>query len=122
MTELHQARVLIVEDLALLSMDLECMLADLGCTIAGSATGFTSGIDLARDIEIDVAVLDVDLAGQHSAPIADVLQRRGIPFVFSTGHTGSSIPERHAARPRLVKPYTTFDLRFALEKAMRAKQ
>lgn len=51
MTDQHQARVLIVEDLARLSMDPECMLADLDCTIIGSATRHTGASILERHAE-----------------------------------------------------------------------
>jgi hypothetical protein len=55
---------------------------------------------------MDAALLDIDLNGERCWPIADVLTRRAIPFVFTTGFEGSiGMPERFAGYPVLSKPY-----------------
>lgn len=111
-------RALIVEDEALVLMDLEQTLMDLGYEIAGKASDLRRGLELARDRDIDVAVLDVNLAGANSAAIADELQRRGIPFVFTTGYTSAGIPDRHRDSMRIDKPYESSVLDRALKQVL----
>lgn len=110
-------RALIVEDEPLVLMDLEAQMLDLGYVIAGKASSLERGCMLASqlDLEIDVAVLDVNLGGANSAPIADALQARGVPFLFASGYTETGIPERFRAVVRIAKPYATASLRRALQ-------
>jgi len=65
---------------------LEDMLADLGCAVIGPAASVNRALAMIDAEAIDAAVLDVNLNGQMSYPIADVLAARGVPFVFSTGY------------------------------------
>ncbi len=115
---LTNARVLLVEDEALLMMTLTDMLEELGCRLAGSAASLKSGLAMAHDLDIDVAVLDVNLRGERSDPVADILAARGIPFVFTTGYGQPSMPGRHAAAPVVSKPYHLAQLRAGLEQAI----
>lgn len=114
----QKPRALIVEDELLLLMDLEYTLTDLGYQIAGKASNLSRGQALARELEIDVAVLDVNLSGLNSSPIADELSARGVPFLFASGYTESSIPERYRACTRIAKPYETITLRRALQQVL----
>jgi CheY-like chemotaxis protein len=115
---LTNTRVLVVEDEALLMMTLTDMLEELGCRLSGSAASVKSGLDMARDLDVDVAVLDVNLRGERIDPVADMLAARGIPFVFTTGYSQPSTPARHAAAPVVSKPYNLAALRAGLERAI----
>jgi CheY-like chemotaxis protein len=101
-------RVLVVEDETLVAMLLEDMVADLGGKVAGSASRLDGALALANDpsLELDLAVLDVNLAGQDAFPVAAALQRRGVPFAFSTGYGSAGLPEAWRGRPTLPKPFT----------------
>ncbi len=121
MTEQQRPRALIVEDELLLLMDLEYTLIDLGYHIAGKASNLSRGQALARELTIDVAILDVNLSGLNSGAIADELSARGVPFVFASGYTESSIPERFRACTRIAKPYETATLQRALQQVLGAK-
>jgi DNA-binding response OmpR family regulator len=79
-------RVLLVEDEALVAMMIEDMLADLGHKVVGPAMDLDAGLKLAASADLDFAVLDMNLRGESSTPIADVLQKRHVPFVFATGY------------------------------------
>jgi DNA-binding response OmpR family regulator len=107
-------RVLIVEDEMLVAMNIEDMLLDLGHEVAGIASRLAPGLALARDAEIDAAVLDVNLAGEPSFPIADLLEERGVPFIFATGYGLQGIEERYRGRTVLQKPFRLADLDAAL--------
>lgn len=109
-------RVFVVEDEGLVLLDLTLTLEDLGYEIAGAASEVTHAVKLASELNIDVALLDVNLCGTHSGPVADVLDKRGIPFLFATGYTQATLPDGHAARPILAKPYTRDMLQRAINR------
>jgi CheY-like chemotaxis protein len=80
-------RILIVEDEALVALDLELAFEDEGAEIVGPALTLRDALEVLRgDQTIDGAVLDVDLGGSDVFPVAERLRERGIPFVFHTGH------------------------------------
>ncbi|MCK9992155.1 MAG: hypothetical protein Dbin4_00675 [Alphaproteobacteria bacterium] len=121
MTKGQPSQALIVEDELLLLMDLEDRLTAMGYLVVGKATTLDRGCQLARELDIDFAVLDVNLSGANSAAIADELSSRGVPFVFVTGYTKSGIPERYRTCMSVAKPYETASLSLALQVALKAK-
>jgi len=100
----ERPRVLIVEDESLLMMDLEDTLCDLGYAVVGKGRDIAAGVALARELALDVAILDMNLAGFSGVAIADILQERGIPFVMVSGYASVGIPDRHRNAPRIAKP------------------
>jgi DNA-binding response OmpR family regulator len=114
---LEGKRVLIVEDDALLLMSLQDMMSDFGCAVAGCAMALDPALQMARDLPIDIAVLDVNLAGELVTPVAELLAAKGVPFVFATGYDSHIVPSL-ADRPRVAKPYTGKQLEAALRRAL----
>ena len=100
-----RTRVLVVEDEAFIAMVVESYLEELGCDVVATAARLEDGLRKATDLQIDVALLDVNLAGKLSYPIADVLNARNIPFIFSTGYGCSALPETFSGTPVLPKPF-----------------
>jgi DNA-binding response OmpR family regulator len=98
-------RVLIVEDEMLIALMLQDMLEDSGHVVEGIANSLSAGLDLARTAEIHLGILDINLNGEASFPIADMLRSRGIPFIFSTGYGSGRVPSSYVTVPQLVKPY-----------------
>lgn len=98
-------KALVVEDEALVAFMIEDMLGELGCRVSHLATRLQEGLSMARDAEVDFALLDVNLAGEKSFPIADVLAGRGIPFAFVTGYGQRGVEPRYAAVPVVQKPF-----------------
>jgi CheY-like chemotaxis protein len=111
-------RVLIVEDESLVAMLLEDLLGDFGCEIAGYASRLRDAVEKAKTLSFDIAVLDVNLAGEHTFPVADILLRRGVPFVFVTGYGTMSLPESFQRAPLLQKPFQQHNLERALRDAL----
>ncbi|EAR50093.1 response regulator [Oceanicola granulosus HTCC2516] len=109
--ERAQVRALLVEDEALIGLLLEGYLNDLGITDIETAGSVGDGLALAGGAPFDFALLDVNLLGERSDPIADLLTHRAGPFAFATGYGRDGICPRHAARPELVKPPIFGDLR-----------
>ena len=98
-------RVLLIEDEMLVAGMLEGMLASLGYAVAGATADIAEAMEILEAESIDAVVLDINLNGEMSYPIADELAARGIPFIFSTGYEQHSLPAEHEGRPLLRKPF-----------------
>jgi len=98
-------RILVVEDEVLIGMLLEDVLQDLGYEIVATASRVDEAARIARDVEADAAILDVNLNGQEVYPVAEILAGRGIPFVFATGYGERGLPPAFQQRPTLPKPF-----------------
>jgi DNA-binding response OmpR family regulator len=109
---LSGCRILLIEDEAMVCMLLEDMLTTLGCEVVGPAAGLREALSLARTTQFDAAVLDVNLNGEKSYPVADLLMERGVPFLFSTGY--DSLQSGYDGLPRLQKPFKQKDLATSL--------
>jgi CheY-like chemotaxis protein len=103
----RRPRVLLVEDQALVAMEFEAMLADLGCAVIGPFARVAPALHAARSEPLDGAVLDVNLAGERSFPIAHLLLALQIPFFFVTGLTSAALPPPLQDVPSLTKPVRT---------------
>jgi CheY-like chemotaxis protein len=114
---LNGKRVLLIEDEALVAMLVEDMLADEGCVVAATATRLAEAVAVAKDtsIEVDLAILDVNLAGEPVFAVAEALASRGVPFAFATGYGAGGLPDAWKKRPTLQKPFTANDVRTVLE-------
>lgn len=110
-------RVLIVEDEAVVAMLLEDMVEELGHELAGTAGAFDAALDLARAAEADFAIIDVNLNGERSYPIAEALRARGVPFAFATGYDPEGLASDWADAAILAKPYQRDDLKRLLDQA-----
>jgi CheY-like chemotaxis protein len=116
---LNGRRVLVVEDESLVAMLLETILEDMECIPVGPASNIDDGEVLARDtVDLDAALLDVNVAGRQVFPVAEVLKARGVPFVFSTGYGEGGLPEEWRGQPTIQKPFTESAIRDALMAAM----
>ena len=112
-------RILIVEDSFLVVLALEGMCEELGWQIVGPATRLDQALALARSETFDAAMLDVNLDGEMSWPVATVLAERGIPFAFSTGYDETTIlPHDLVGTPVLSKPYRSEDVEKRLRQLM----
>jgi CheY-like chemotaxis protein len=110
-------RVLVVEDEELLVGLLEDQLQDLGCGATVTARRLEEALEKAQSADVDVAVLDLSLAGHSSTPVARVLAARDIPFVVATGFSHVDMPDGLGDRPVLRKPFRQVQLASALIEA-----
>lgn len=110
-------RVLVVEDEPIVAMCLEDMLEALGCITIGPVSRLADGLALAEAGALDVAILDINLGGERSTPIAEILRRRGTPFAFASGY--GTPPEGFDAEiPLIEKPYREAEVAGAIEKLL----
>ncbi|KUM25079.1 hypothetical protein AU467_27275 [Mesorhizobium loti] len=101
-------RILVVEDAFLVALDLSDELTDAGCDVVGPAPSVEQALEQIDGIELDGAVLDVNLQGERSFPLAEHLATRDVPFVFLTGYDSATIfPDQFRDSPRLSKPVDT---------------
>ncbi len=107
-------RVLLVEDEMMVAGMVQRMLTDLGYAVAGTATTVGEAMEMIGSRGIDAAVLDINLDGEMSYPVADELVGRGIPFLFSTGYGGGDLPDAYQGSHVLKKPFRRSGLGDAL--------
>ena len=98
------ARLLLVEDEALIGAMLRELLLELGFGVVGPLGNLTQALAAAQSEDICGAVLDVNLGGEQIYPVAEALAARHIPFVFVTGYSPAGIDRKFAAVPVIEKP------------------
>jgi hypothetical protein len=112
--------ILVVEDDYLAVTDLIARLNAMGVQVIGPAASIESARALLKGTaDISAAILDVDLAGQMVFPLAEELERRGLPFIFASGYDKDIVPFRYADRRLLQKPFDDRSLESALFELVR---
>lgn len=104
-----RAVILLVEDEALIAMQAEDSILELGLVLAPPCSTIGAGLAALQSHHIDAAVLDVSLNGAQVWPVADALLARSIPFLFCSG-APDTIPDRFRDHPVLRKPYAAEQL------------
>ena len=107
---LRGLRILVVEDSMLVADLIAEALGDAGCQVLGPAPRIDRALALVRSEALDGALLDVNLAGEHCLPIAELLTQRRIPFLFMTGYGDMALPASCSDVPHLTKPFNIHDL------------
>jgi DNA-binding response OmpR family regulator len=103
-------KILIVEDEPLIAFDLKDMLEEAGFAVVGLAGSVSEGLALIETCGCDFALLDVNLRGAHSGPVAEALIARGVPFVAISGYSPDQIPAPLKQARFLPKPVRAQDL------------
>ena len=111
-------RILVVEDEMIVAMLIEDILMDNGATVVGPAARVNKALDLLGTEAVDAALLDVNLAGENTMPVAEELRRRGIPFAFATGYGAAGLPDGFAGQPLLQKPFQERDLQEVMTRVL----
>lgn len=99
---LRGRRVLVVEDDPLIAMDLADLLAASGAEIVGPAPTVSAALAALGAGRPDAAVLDVNLRGERSTPVARELRDAGVPFVLASGYARAQLDEPELAEAPLV--------------------
>lgn len=115
MEALPGKKILVVEDEPLVALLVADMLQDVGCIVIGPAYDVSSALKLFEQDAPDAAILDINLGqDQTSAPVADALERAGIPFIYATGYGANALRSKDRHMPRIGKPFDRHDLLRAL--------
>jgi PAS domain S-box-containing protein len=104
LTRPGKPRVLLVEDEALVAMMVQDSLTEFGFQVIGPVSTASEALAAARDKLFDAAVLDINLGDDLVYTVAEILVKRGVPFVFVTGYDADSIDARFSGVPILQKP------------------
>lgn len=108
-------RILIVEDVALVAMDLEMQARDAGWDVVGAASRLSDALDIVARERPDAAILDVQIGRELITPVARALRACGAVIVFGSGHKARGmLPPDLQDAPCLDKPFTFADVERAL--------
>lgn len=118
---LQEIEVFLVEDQMLVAADVEIMLAENGVTKVTTAPSVEDAMKRLKNFTPDVAILDVNLGTGTSLPIAEELERRGVPFIFATGYSDRSVVPASFSAPVVRKPYEAKALIGAVLRVLAAK-
>ena len=97
-------RILLVEDEAMIVLLVEAMIADVGGEVVATAARLGDAVVQASEQDFDLAILDLNLAGTFTYPVADMLGQRGIPLVFAAGYGTSGLAQGSENEVTLQKP------------------
>ena len=112
-------RILLVEDETLIAMQTERSLSEAGYTVIGPIARLGDAPEAIANHALDGAILDINLNGERSFAIADLLVSRRVPFMFCTGFAAASIlPDRFRFIPVIVKPFSAATLLMRLQETL----
>lgn len=117
-TSLAGKRVLVVEDEFLVAVLIQEILADIGCEVAGLASDLDDALAKAETLAFDLAILDVNLRGEQSLPVAEKLAERRLAFVLATGYGSRGVSPAFPDAPIVTKPFQQRDIEAGLRKAL----
>jgi CheY-like chemotaxis protein len=104
------ARFLIVEDEPLIAALLAGYVEDLGHDVLGPVATVSEALSLIDAHQPEFTILDFTLGREESAPVADALVQRNLPFAFATGHGFKALPDRFRSAQLISKPYVFEDV------------
>jgi len=107
--------VFLVEDESLIRMMVAEMVAELGHRVVAEAGSIREATSLAQSAQFDVAILDINVAGQSILPVAEILKLRNLPFIFASGYATAGLPDKFGQRPALRKPFLVGELGRAID-------
>jgi CheY-like chemotaxis protein len=120
--DLTGCRVLLVEDEYFIADDLCRALEGCGARVVGPVSSLDKALPAAEAESLTCAVLDIDLRGESGLEVAEVLRRRNVPFVYSTGYNGAVVPETLKGAAHLEKPFRIEDLLDAVDRVFRGRK
>ncbi len=117
------SRVLVVDDEAIITMQLEERLSAMGYTVAGMAASGDEAVDKARRLRPDIVLMDIVMPGRMNGIEAAkiITDEMDIPVVFVTSYADDAIIEKaKLVRPYgyIVKPFNELEIKAAIEVAL----
>ena len=111
--------VMVVDDEAMVLLDLVMMVEDLGYQVHSDSTTVTGALEQLDGSEPDVALLDIDVGGEPVWPLARKVAEHGRPIVFvSANLSHRELCEEFANAQKLEKPVSPDEIRAALSAAL----
>lgn len=110
--------ILVVEDEWLIAEELCDRLRDMQHCPIGPALSCAEALELLKQKQADVAILDTELGHETCQAVLEECVRMGIPVIISSGHDKSHLPDFVRGRVLLPKPHSDYALAEALEEAV----
>jgi CheY-like chemotaxis protein len=105
---IQSRRLMVAEDEYYIAREMLSVLQDMGATVVGPVATVQDALGLiGKGIDVDAALLDINLRGEMSFAVADALSARDVPYVFISGYGRASIPKRFAEIRHFEKPADT---------------
>ena len=101
---MRHASIFLVEDEGLIRLLVADMIEELGHRVVAEAGNIQEALVLAETAVFDHAILDINIGGSSIVPVAEIVDRRGLPFIFMSGYGSGGRPEAFIERPALQKP------------------
>ena len=120
LTEQSEATVLVVEDEALIAMDIQSIMENAGYRVVGPVSNVQAALAIVAREKPHIALLDINLGRSNVFELADALARSDIPMLFVTGHSRATLTGAHKDRPMVAKPFLP-DVLLAAMKDLRKK-
>jgi len=119
-TEATRGDVLVLEDEFLVSLSITALLEDLGFSVPALTARVSDACALIERRSFALAVLDINLAGEMSWPVARMLKERGTPFFFLSGYSDSSVqrPLELQSAPLCLKPLSDDEVARVIEQLL----
>ena len=113
-------RILVVEDEFFVADYISALLEDLGYAVVGPVQTVSDALQAIASDQVDAALLDANLGTTSSAPIADELAARRLPFIVVTGYGNLELTAGEALQtaPRITKPFNPADFAAMLAKTL----
>lgn len=104
---LEGQNILVLEEQPAIARLFGEMLEEMNCRVIGPADRIPEALALLVQNDVDAAILDVKIEGQSSAPVAEELIRRGIPWAFASSNEADEVARRYPAAPMITKPFSS---------------
>ena len=102
---MQDRRILVVEDDYMIAQEVQQELEQAGAVVLGPVSSVGKALAILKsDRPIDAAVLDVNLGGELSFPVAEALEASAVPFLFATGYNSADIPGEWRRATIVMKP------------------
>jgi two-component sensor histidine kinase/CheY-like chemotaxis protein len=118
-SSMNGKRILLIEDEALVAMEIESDLLAEGCIVVGPAGNIVSAQRLIEEAEFDAALVDANLAGRPVDELAAALTRKGVPFAFATGYGRDGLPREFQDAIVLTKPFSREQMLATVQQLLR---
>jgi AmiR/NasT family two-component response regulator len=111
-------RILLIEDEALVAMEIEADLIAAGCEVIGPAGNIAAAHRFIAESQIDAALVDANLAGRPVDELAVALTKKGVPFAFATGYGRDGLPREFQDTAVLTKPFSREQMLAVVQKLL----
>jgi DNA-binding response OmpR family regulator len=106
----QRRRAFVVEDEYFVLLDIKDALTRLECDLVHAAGSLNEAIEWAGKVEADFALIDVNIKGEKVYPVAKILRRRALPFIFCTGYDQVHLDPEWADYTVIYKPFSVEEL------------